>query len=374
MIHIEEVNDIYELSGYRLLWNALLPQTRNATFFQSFDWLKVYWEHFGQGQRLRTLVVSRDGKPLGILPLVVRSESSHVGRIRVLTYPLHDWGTFYGPIGPNPTATLTAALRYIRQTARDYDVFELRWIDRQGCDLGRTEAAMRQLGFSPQGQAWNRAAYVDLNGNWEQYWQGRPKKWRQNVCRLERRLAERGKITHIRYRPEGSAYGDDDPRWDLYDACVALAKCSWQGSSRTGTTLCHPRVCRYLRDTHAAAARNGSLDLNLLLLNDRPVAFNYNYCYQGRVYGLRKGFDPEFAALRPGLALQHRMIKDSFQRGDSYHDMGVGYLDMKRHWLTSIVTSFRYTHFPIAVPRVQLLRLKRWLQQRVLGQQRVACL
>ena len=108
MSHVEEINDIFQLEGYRLLWNALLPQTRNATFFQSFDWLKVYWEHFGVGQRLRVLVVCSEGRPIGILPLVVRREKSRVGPIRVLTYPLHDWGTFYGPIGPNPTATLIA--------------------------------------------------------------------------------------------------------------------------------------------------------------------------------------------------------------------------------------------------------------------------
>ena len=53
MIHVEEINDLEQLAGRRLLWNALLPQTRGATFFQSLDWLEVYWRHFGAGQRLR---------------------------------------------------------------------------------------------------------------------------------------------------------------------------------------------------------------------------------------------------------------------------------------------------------------------------------
>ena len=66
MIHVEEINELDQLAGRRLLWNALLPQTRGATFFHSLDWLEVYWQHFGAGQRLRTLVVSADGRPLGI--------------------------------------------------------------------------------------------------------------------------------------------------------------------------------------------------------------------------------------------------------------------------------------------------------------------
>jgi CelD/BcsL family acetyltransferase involved in cellulose biosynthesis len=373
MIHVEEINDVYQLSGYRLLWNSLLPQTPKATFFQSLDWLEVYWKHFGSKQRLRVLIVCSDGRPLGILPLVVRTESMRVGPVRVLTYPLHDWGTFYGPIGPNPTATLTAGLQHIRRNRRDWDLFDLRWVDLDGNDHGRTEAAMQHAGFDPCRQAWNLAPLIDMQGTWQQYWSSLTKKWRHNVDRLGRRLTEQGEVTLLRYRPEGAACGDGDPRWDLYDACVKLASRSWQGSSTNGTTLNHADVHDYLRESHAAAARAGSLDLNLLFLDDRPIAFAYNYHYQHRVYALRKGFDPEFSAVRPGIALMQRILKDSFEQGDCCYDMGVGSLEIKRHWQTSIATSYRYTHFPITVARVQLLRMKRWLQHKIHGQQDVAC-
>jgi len=373
MIRVEEVNDIYQLAGYRLLWSALLGKTRSATFFQSLDWLEVYWRHFAGGGRLRVLVIYSDRRPIGILPLVVQTERTRVGPVRVLTYPLHGWGTFYGPIGPNPTATLTAGLRHIRQTRRDWDLLDLRWVDSDGCDRGRTQAAMRQAGFFVRKQAWAQAAVIDMQGTWAQYWQGRTRKWQENVRRCRRRLAEQGKVTFLRYRPEGLAHGDADPRWDLYDQCLRIAQRSWQGSSTGGTTLSHSCVRQYLRETHAAAVRTGSLDLNLLLLFDQPVAFIYNYYYQGRVYGLRKGFDPKLAAARPGTVLQAAVLEDSFKRGDCHYDMGENYLDVKRHWQTSVVTSYRFSHFPIAVARVQLLRIKRWLQDRLCSNQCAAC-
>ena len=373
MIHVDEVNDIQALAGYRLLWNSLLSQTPDATFFQSLDWLEAYWKHFGDGQQLRVLVVSSDRRPVGILPLVVKSESTRVGSVRVLTYPLDAWGTFYGPIGPNPTATLTAGLRHVRQTRRDWDMLDLRWVDLDGCDRGRTEAAMRQVGLRPRKQGWDLAPMVDLEGTWEDYWNGRTKKWRHNVRRCRRRLAEQGKVTYVRYRPQGAACGQGDPRWDLYDACTEIAQCSWQGSSANGTTLSHTSICDFLRDVHAAAARAGSLDVNLLLVNGKPTAFAYNYHYQGQVYALRKGFDPNFTPARPGMVLESMVLEDSFRRGDSCYDMGVGSLEMKRHWQTSVVPSYRFTHFPATVGRVQVLRMKRWLQDRFYGQQHAAC-
>lgn len=373
MMHVEEINDIDELGSHRLFWNLLLPQTRNATFFQSLDWLEVYWKHYGGGQRLRVLVVCCDRRPVGILPLVVRSESTRVGRLRVLTYPLDDWGTFYGPIGPNPTATLTAGLRHVRQTARDWDLLDLRWIDRHGCDHGRTEGALRRAGFDPQQQAWARAAVVDVCRNWDDYWGSRTRKWRLNVRNCRRRLLGRGEVTFLRYRPQGAACGEGDPRWDLYDQCTAIARRSWQASSTNGTTLCHPGVSDHLRETHAAAARAGALDLALLLLDKQPIAFAYHYHYRGQVSGLRKGFDLAFSDLRPGTVLQQMILEDSFRREDRLYDMGVGSLEAKRHWQTSISTSYRYTHFPLTVARAQLLRMKRWVQDRIYGRQYVAC-
>ncbi len=369
---VHEVNDIHELAGYRLLWSSLLPQTQGATFFQSLDWLEVYWRHHGGGQRLRTLIVSSGDRPIGILPLVVRTERTRVGPVRVLTYPLHDWGTFYGPIGPNPTATLLVGLQHVRRTRRDWDLLDLRWVDAMGRDLGRTRRAMQAAGFRPRQQAWARAAVIEMTGSWDGYWKSRPKRWRHNVRRLQRRLADRGEVTYLRYRPEGDAYGDGDPRWELYDACVRAARRSWQASSTTGTTLSHRCVASYLRDTHAAAARTGALDLNLLTVDGKPVAFAYNYHYHGSVYGLRMGFDPGLAAFGPEAVLGRMILEDSFRRGDHYYDMGAGSLQGKGPWQTSLATSYRYTHFPLAAPRAQLLRLKRWLQDRFYGTDEVA--
>ena len=112
---------------------------------------------------------------------------------------------------------------------------------------------------------------MQMDGTWSDYWQSRPRKWRHNVGRLRRRLAQHAEVSYIRYRPEGDAFGDGDPRWDLYDACGQVAAQSWQATSATGTTLTHDSVRSFLRDVHAAAARFGGLDLNLLLLDGRPA-------------------------------------------------------------------------------------------------------
>ncbi len=361
MVCVTEINTIADLAGYRLLWNDLLRQTRGASFFHTVDWLESYWKHFGEGQRLRILVVHAAGRPIGILPLCVRTEHYKVGKLRVLTYPLHDWGTFYGPIGGNPTATLLAGLRHVRAADRAWDLLDLRWTDAESVDRGRTPQTMQQVGFDPVERPWAVTTVINFGGTWDGYLAERPAKWRQNCHREARRLAEYGTVRHIRYRPRGAALGDGDPRWDLYEQCLEVARRSWQGRSRTGTTLTHAAVRPFLRDAHAAAARCGMLDLNLLSVAGQPVAFNYGYQSSGSLYGLRMGYDPALAHLGCGNVLLARLIRDSFARGDHRLELGAGSLATKRHFGTHRQTCYRYTYYRPARLRTQLLRLKSWL-------------
>ncbi len=167
----------------------------------------------------------------------------------------------------------------------------------------------------------------------------------------------------MRYRPSGQA-GDNSPCWDLYDACEELARRSWQATASDGTTLSHESVRGFLRDMHETAAAAGTVDLNLLLLDNVPVAFIYGYHYRGYVYGLRRGYDGDRSRAGAGNVLLAHALRDSFARGDRVYDMGVGSYESKRHFQTRLIPIFRYSHYSPEAPRTQLLRLKRWWQSR----------
>jgi CelD/BcsL family acetyltransferase involved in cellulose biosynthesis len=364
-MQVTEISNPADLAGCRLLWKSLLTKTPEASYFQSLDWLESYWRHYGHDQKLRVLVVRSESDAVGIVPLVVRNQRTRLGRARVCTYPLDHWGVFYGPIGPQPAATLTAALQYVRSQPRDWDLLSLPWVHRDGCDRGRTWRAMRFVGWQPVEEVDELAPAVDLGGSWDEYWASRDGRCRSNVARSERRLAEQGRVEYVRYRPLGVAYDDADPRWDLYEACLRVARNTWQAGAATGNTLSHGNVEPFLRDAHAAAARAGGLDLNLLFVDGRPAAFAYNYHYCGQVSGLRMGYDPSVSRHGTGTVLFKRMLHDSFDRGDRTFDLGPASLEWKRPWQTSVEASCRYTYFAAGAPRAQALRVKtivkRWL-------------
>jgi len=363
MADLVEINDLDQLESYRLAWNSLLPQTPRASFFHSFDWLKTYWRSFGKDQRLRVLVVRSEGKPIGIVPLCVHTERYQVGQVRVLTYPLSDWGMWYGPIGPNPSACLFMAMKHLQESPRDWDMLDLRWIggDPRVCDP--TERALRATGWQAERSDYQQTSIVRLEGSdWETYRAGLSKKWRHELGRQQRGLERDFEIRFERYRPQGVSQGESEPRWDLYDNCLEIAEQSWQGDSTTGNTLSHKHVRDFLRQCHSVAAKLGMLDMVVLKLDGQPAAFQYNYLLDGKLFGLRMGFDRRFSKNGVGKALMGWTLEDSFARGDRLLDMGIGDFEFKRRFRTEVETSQRFTYYPWQAWRGQSVRLSRWLK------------
>ncbi len=203
---VREFNDLADLRGYRHVWNDLLGRTPGASFFQSLDWLETYWAHFAADQRLRVLLVGSPERWIGILPLVIRKRHRKgLGSLRILTYPLDDWGSFYGPIGTNKSATLLLALDHVRRTERAWDLIELPWVDALGDDAGDTQWALDRAGFHAIAERWQTSAIVDLAAyhHWEAYWASRTARWRNNVRRSAKKLAQHGEVSYFRYRPAG---------------------------------------------------------------------------------------------------------------------------------------------------------------------------
>ena len=279
MADVVEINDIDELRSYHLAWTALHAETPGASFFQTLEWLTTYWRHAGEGQRLRVLVVRSDGRPIGIVPLVERNEPSRFGPVRVLTYPLDDWGAWYGPIGRSLTATLTLAMKHVARAPRTWDVFEPRWIDQHGVDRGRTERAMRLAGLVSAASASQDSSVIECGrvGDWGSYLASRSAKTRHELLRQRRRLEGRHRVEHVRVRPAPLREGDGDPHDGLYGACLQISRRSWQATSPNGNTLCQEGVAPFLRNAHEQAARLGMLDLNLLRVDGRPAAYFYAY-------------------------------------------------------------------------------------------------
>ncbi|RCS54561.1 GNAT family N-acetyltransferase [Bremerella cremea] len=362
MAKVIEINDIHALGAYRYSWNQLFAQTSHATFFQTLNWLETYWQFYGDNKKLRVLIAQVGGQVIGILPLVEQTESTHAGSVRVLTYPLAAWGPFFGPIGGQPTATLYTCLQYLAGTSRTWDMLDFRWVETE-IDRGRTFSAMRCQAFTPVILPGKPSYAIELPTDFENYLASRTPKFRAAIRRAVRKAEQDGVVAE-RYRPVSDRQSPIPPNETLYEECVQLAKRTWQGSSSTGTTISHEQTAAYFHECFIQAARLRMIDLMTLRYQDRLVAFSYNFHHQGRVLGIRMGYEPDCKHHSPGVALMGMQIRDSIERGDQLFDLGSDYPEIKAPWINRTLESQRICHYSGFSVLANVLRWGHWLKYR----------
>lgn len=370
MIEVREVNRLNELDALRPVWCELLAKTSRHSFFQTLEWLETAWRSYPHRQRLRVIVVSRDGAPIGIAPLCVRTERRKLGSVRVLTYPLDDWGTFYGPIGAEPKFVARAAIQHIAHTARDWDMIDLRWVDEAADEFLTIGESLRESGFDFRVRPRMQVRLCQFAEGWDAYVKSRSRNWRRKNKDDANALAKAGDVRYVRHRPApGEAkYELDD---EIYDVCADIAKRTWQADDESQSTLCSPRVRDVLRRLHHEAAALGMLDVNILYVGGRPAAYNYNYVADGRVYGLRCGYDATLDLDGCGRVLLYKMIEDSFRRGDSEHSFGPGDQPYKERFANELRHAYTYRHYARYSLRSQLMNLREEVAARLWSEEKL---
>jgi hypothetical protein len=365
MITVSEYNDAAGIAEIRELWRELWWKTPRASFFQSIEWFETSLRRRTVKERVRVLVVAAAGRPIGIVPLVIKRVSTRLGRLHVLTDSPDERGFFFEPIGPNPSTTLDAVFAHVAKTKVDWDLFELRHADVQRFERGPAPAELWQSRFGTLNRVEERRPIVDCRGDWVHFWGSRPQSIRDEYRRCEEALEAQGYVEYVRYRPEGSPLDDDNPRWDLFDELERRHEGS-RRKRRASHGRRRPRAGHEAlpRELHEAATRVAGVDFNVLRLNGRPIAWAYNYRCDGRLETQRVRAIAEFQTLATTV-LMGRMLRDGFRRQDEYYLFEPAAASAAGGWQTGETSRFRYTQFAPQAPRAQMLRLVHWLRSRL---------
>ena len=276
-------------------------------------------------------VVSVSGRPIGLAPWIEKSVGSRLGRLQVLTDG-SDQGLSRGPLGTNPLLTIEAVTQHVDRDSR--------WdrIERRHVEIGRGENARRSRRFDPAeslGTLEESRVLVECRGNWVRYLHSLPANLRENYKDSERRLEASGRLECLRYRPEGTALHDDDPRWDLFGE-IARAELELGGEFER---------LDLLHDLHKTAASIAGIDLNLLRIEGKLVAWSYNYRCDGRIEVQRLRAAGELATAAETV-LVGRMLCDGFRRGDDTYLFDRQSSRTAAGWQTGRANSYLRVQYP----------------------------
>lgn len=291
-------------------WDALALEMEASPFLRP-GWVCAWWRAFGDGP-LQVLALRRDHRLAGVLAV------SSGGLIRSPT----NWHTpVFGPVVADREAARRLIEALYEQGPRR---IMLSFLDPAAPGLeelrataGRYRLAERVVMKSP---------YVSVEGDWEDYFAGLSSKLRQNIRRRRRRLAERGEVELQVTR--GAANLDS-----LLDEAFEVEASGWKG--KEGTAIRSEEGTRrfYQEVAHWAGAA-GLLELVLLRVDSRLLAFQYALVANGAYHLVKMGHDARYRSLGAGTVLTSEMLERTFRIGlQSYEFLG-GPEPYKLQWAT----------------------------------------
>ncbi|HJV36217.1 GNAT family N-acetyltransferase, partial [Geomonas sp.] len=166
---------------------------------------------------------------------------------------------------------------------------------------------------------------LEMEGDWESFFAGRPGKVRKAIRRVLHQVESAGpwEVSEVR-------------EWEgflsAWEGVRTVAERSW--THAIGDSLATPVNAAFFRELAQGAAALGELSLWLLRLSGRTVAFEFHLRRAGTEYALRACYDQGYAELSPGTFLETQMLKSLFQGGGGVRrlDFGGSFDRYKKRW------------------------------------------
>jgi len=219
------VADLEGLAALREEWQALLPESLSPTPFQTWEWHYHWWEVFGAGSAMHTLVLRDRGGLVGIVPLMWHRKRWWEGGLRELRFA--DTGGMVAPYADvifhrGRAEACAAALLDHLEAERGWDRIVLRGVreDSQALGIVRQEAERRGRPFEVVPQDWG--LFVELPASFEEYLAGMRRSTRKHLRR------DRGRLSR-RYRAELSVCGAQEELERDWQALVEMVRERWRG-------------------------------------------------------------------------------------------------------------------------------------------------
>ncbi len=326
--HLRAIHEVAGLHELEDAWTDLLLASPTSTVFSSFQWCDAWWRHFGGGKRLNVVTV-RDGSGelVGVAPLMVR----RFGPFRKLEFigaGLSDYSDFV--VHPRcAQAAIGVILTFLQGRHRGWDLGDLSEVPAQSSLLSFLRAR-RISGLNVTCLPQTNCPFIALPTSWEAYVSALPRKRRYYVSSFPRKFMREqdGSLEVVAEKMKvedaiATFYKLHMARWATKDQSLSHEHTE-QGFLPFLEEVCMRFAVAEENPAHEGNPSRGWLRLVSLRAGSQVVASSVNFLMNGRWNSYMKGFDPQWAASRPGTVLDALRIEQAIKEGARLLDFGRG--------------------------------------------------
>lgn len=326
-------------------WDGLVLKMREPTIYHSYDWARLWLEHFAPGCAPILIAIRDEGRLIAFLPTIDAPQRLKFFR-RVRTMPLSSASApapqYLGPVCAAEDDDFCAdifARFFLQKIAADAIYFE-NFLPGQSADLLLNKLASDRSVIRWTGET---TYWVPLAETFESFWETLPRKLKKNIVSARNRFAA----------TEGARIESVTDTAGVAEAVESFRRHSIArlGDKGIDSTLADRRMADFFADL-----------AQVCFETDRAIyfrAFLADKCI-GTIFALRMGpylcyyngsFDPEHSNLSPGTLLIDALCREAIARGHRKLDMLAGFGEYKHRWAGENRAPLHHATLPIHLIR-----------------------
>jgi CelD/BcsL family acetyltransferase involved in cellulose biosynthesis len=342
---IRVVTSREEFKGLAKDWEQLLHTLPGHSLFLTWEWLYIWTTHYLGDSRLRILVMRDDHERLvGIAPLYLRTTRAQgLIPLRELRFLGSETvcSSYLDVIvsEKQKRAVLQRLYRYLFNEARgEWDVLTLSEVPAESSTIDLWNELFDEAGKVGEIVSTTCCPVIRLPGDVETYRAGLGGSRRYTLQRKLKRLQKAGRMEYSRATCPAEI-------GDALDWMITLHQRRWSTGS-SGGVFASDTSKRFHREIVQVLSERGRVSLDLLKLDDRPLAAIYGFMYQGVYSFYLPGFDPAaFSRASPGLLLLSHRIEQAIRDGEHMVDLLQGAEPYKLDWATDLRRSLTWRYY-----------------------------
>lgn len=342
---IRAVTSLEEFKGLAQEWEQLLRTVPGHSIFLTWEWLYYWAKHYLGDHRLRILLALDEHQRLiGIAPLYLRTTKAQgLMSVRDLRFLGSEavCSSYLDVIvnEQHKPALLQSLYGYLfTQARRDWDILTLSEVPAESSTIDGWNALFDEAGKVGEVVSTTCCPVIRLPDDVETYRAGLGRNRRYTLQRKTKCLRGAGRMAYSR----ATSPADIDA---AFDSLVTLHQQRWSTGS-SGGVFANERSKRFHREIVRVLSERGRVSIDLLWLDERPIAGIYGFDYQGVYYFYLPGFDPAvLPKASPGLLLLYHRIEQSIPDGERTVDLLQGAQPYKLEWSNDLRRSVTLRYY-----------------------------
>lgn len=337
------INHIDDFRDLKNSWNNLLIQSGMNHIQLTHEYQFTWFKHYGTEGRLFIILIEDNGELIGIAPFIILRAGKFYknlikfDRLSFIGTNFSDTGDII--ISRNHKEVLASIFEYVFSKTDQWDEISLKQISSGSPNYSFFSNEVNFPNHKVNLREIIGVPYLRIMGDFESYFDQRPKLFKKQIRRYTRKLDQLGNLKF-------EVTGDINP--SLLSEIVELNRNRNELTDRRSIFLSEQKYA-FIKDVISALIPKNRIKLFYLKLDDTLLCYDLTFDYANTIYDWNTSFNLEFEKFSPGRLLNKLIIEYCFKNSYSKYDLMAGDEDYKFKW-----TDTQYKNYDLLISKKDL--------------------